>query len=95
MSGEVAGADGSGLTEDSPQPPPPCTRVPWGFEDQAREEGQQGCRSSQRRRDSQQQQCLILCLSSAKGHHAGGEDADAPVAGGADKLKYNTRAQVA
>lgn len=34
------------------------------------------------------------CLS-ADGHHAGGEDAHAPVAGGTDQLKHDTRAEVA
>lgn len=36
----------------------------------------------------------VACLS-ADGHHAGGKDAHAPVAGGADQLEHDTRAEVA
>jgi hypothetical protein len=34
-------------------------------------------------------------FSSVKGHHASGKDANAPMAGGTDKLKHDTRAKVA
>lgn len=37
----------------------------------------------------------MLCFSSATEYHAGGKDADAPMAGGTDKFKYDTRAKVA
>lgn len=33
--------------------------------------------------------------SQPPGYHAGGKDADAAMAGGTDKLKYDTRAKVA
>lgn len=36
-----------------------------------------------------------LCVFLSAGHHAGGKDEDAPVAGGTDKLKYDTGAKVA
>ena len=43
----------------------------------------------------QLQKYPLLCFSSATGYHAGGKDANAPMAGGTDKFKYDTGAKVA